>query len=180
MERRNKLTKEIVDPPFIHSREEVEAFFKSMRAIWDVSDTCKQLRSILFSMETPFEISKIVGFACSSMAYNHQEYDRTHRAAYQHALILTLQDELGKKQSNSHHIRCFAQDPAYTPIDKLVLESHNITVLNDPKGFLEVDDSTVVISCAADVPVKEIISDLARPAIMIWNRISEDEPKYML
>jgi hypothetical protein len=53
----------------------------------------------------------------------------------------------------------------------LILRENGITVLDDPEGFLEVDDSTLVISCAAQVPVKQITLDLARPAAMIWDRI---------
>jgi hypothetical protein len=71
----------------------------------------------------------------------------------------------------------YAQDPAYTKIDESVLEGPETTVLDDPRVFLEVDDSTVVISCAAGLPVKQIISDLAPPAVMILDRIYENEPE---
>ena len=127
-------------------------------------------------MKTPVDISKIVGLGWASIAYSHQE-QWAHWSAFQHALILTVRDVLGKKKGNPNRIICYAQDPAYTKIDKSVLEGSGITVLDDPKAFLEVDDSTVVISCAADLPIKQIISDLARPAVMIWNRIYEDEPE---
>ena len=89
---------------------------------------------------------------------------------------MTLRDVLGKK-GNPDRIICYAQDPAYTETYKSVLEGSGITVLDDPKAFLEVDDSTVVISCAAELPVKQIISDLAQPAIMIWDGIYDDEPE---
>ncbi|KAF7546005.1 hypothetical protein G7Z17_g8748 [Cylindrodendrum hubeiense] len=56
-----------------------------------------------------------------------------------------------------------------------VLGSHGITVLDGVKGFLEVDDSTVVVTVSPNVPVKQIIADLARPAIIIWNRVTPAE-----
>lgn len=99
------------------------------------------------------------------------------RSAYQHALILTLRDILSERQDQGTEIACYAQDPFYTDIDKDVIEQSGITVLNDPQGFLEVDDSTVVLSFAADIPVRQIIADIAQPAMMIWDRIEffEDE-----
>jgi len=171
MDLRNKFTKELVSTASAQPREEVEKFFKTIRQTWDASEPCKQLRSTLASTKTPFEISKIVGFACASIVYSHQEL-WVHRSAFQHALILTLRDVFGQT-GNPGRIICYAQDPAYTEIDKSVLEGSGITVLDDPKAFLEVDDSTVVISCGANVPVKQIISDIARPAIMIWDRNTE-------
>lgn len=75
---------------------------------------------------------------------------------------------------NHDRIACYAQDPAYTKIDRLVLEGSGIGILDDPQAFLEADESTVVFSCAADLPVKQIISDLARPAMMIWEKLSMD------
>ena len=105
-----------------------------------------------------------------------RSYDRP-RSSFQHALLLTLRDILGEKMANSNNeILCYAQDPAYTTTDEAILEEHGITVLDDPKAFLEVDGSTVVFSCAPNVPVKQIIADIARPAIVIWHRISETGP----
>jgi len=176
MERRYRLTKEIVDPTSDYSHEEVEALFQTARAIWDASTACTQLKSILSSTTSNF--SKVIGFACSSMGYDHKSRE-TRRAAFQHALLLTLQEELSKKQNNSSRIPCYAQDPIYTTADKLVLNRANITVLDDPKGFLEVDNSTVLFSSGPNVPVKEIVMDLALPLMMIWDEIPEDGPEWM-
>lgn len=172
MDLRNKFSKELVGTLPTRSGEEVQEYFATMRNTWEASEPCKQLRSIFSSTKTVCGIRKIVGFGCASMAYSYQEQN-TRPAAFQYALILTLWDVLGKK-ANPNQIRCFVQDPAYTEIDKSVLDGHGITILNDPKGFLEVDDSTAVISCAPDVQVKQIISDLAQRAMMILDTVSED------
>ena len=147
MDMRDKFTKELVSTAPTQSREEVEEFFKTIRDTWEASERCKQLRSILMSAKTPCEISKIVGFACGPMAYSCQE-EETPRAAFQHALILTLRDVLGGEKGSPSQIICYAQDLAYAEIDESVLEGYGITVLDDPKAFLEVDGSTAVISCA--------------------------------
>lgn len=74
-------------------------------------------------------------------------------------------------------IQCYAQDPGYTDTDRNMLQNSGITVLDNPHGFLEVTDSTVVLSFDAEVPVRQIIADIARPVMMIWDRsqYTEDE-----
>lgn len=121
----------------------------------------------------------MIGFAFGPFAYGLEE-PGTVRAAYQHALILTLQDLIGSKV-DAEHIACFVQDPEYTEVDKTLLSNHGIATLEDPRGFLRIDEKSVVISCAPSVPVKQIVSELARPAIIIWDRVSDTditEPRY--
>ena len=48
-------------------------------------------------------------------------------------------------------------------------------VVDDPQGFLEVDESSMVFSCASNVAVKEMITELARPAIIIWERVKQSQ-----
>jgi hypothetical protein len=60
-------------------------------------------------------------------------------------------------------------------VDRLILEENGFTVLNEPEGFFTVDGSTIVVSFAPEVPVKQIILDLVRPAAIIWDRITEED-----
>ncbi len=70
---------------------------------------------------------------------------------------------------------------AYVDTDKEVLGRVGVTVVDDPRGFLEVDDNSVVICVAPNVPVKQIIADIARPAVLIWNRVtgSADDAEHL-
>lgn len=61
------------------------------------------------------------------------------------------------------------QDPAYNEVDKSVLGDRGMEFLDDPDGFLEVDEASIVVSFTADVPVKEIVLENAKPAIIIWD-----------
>ncbi|KAL5049033.1 hypothetical protein BDW71DRAFT_217705 [Aspergillus fruticulosus] len=72
-------------------------------------------------------------------------------------------------------IRCYAQDPAYTEADRSLLRSIGIQPLDDPKGFLEIDDETLVFSVSPNVPVKQIVADVQWPGAMIWNTVAEEE-----
>jgi hypothetical protein len=163
------------------SKEETEEFFQTHSQAWDASRPCEQLRSTLISIsKMTADIRKIVGFAFGSIASNDQCVISS-RSAFQHALVLTLRDILCKKHvKNPGEISCYAQDPAYTDIDKLVLNASGINVLDYPEGFLEVDSSTVVVSCGPYAPIRQIVSDLARPAIMIWYKIKDEEEEELL
>ncbi|KAJ7861232.1 hypothetical protein B0H14DRAFT_2506180 [Mycena olivaceomarginata] len=92
----------------------------------------------------------------------------------QHILVLALKDMLSGKNDNAAVIQCFAQDPIYSDMDKQLLGKHGITVLDDPRGFLQLDESSIVISIAPNIPVKQIVTDLAHLAVIIWNSISGD------
>ncbi|KAF1964089.1 hypothetical protein BU23DRAFT_370860, partial [Bimuria novae-zelandiae CBS 107.79] len=176
----NKFSQEPVDQSCSQPYEEVNAFFRSIRGTWEASEACRQLRSTLLSVQTPYR--KVVGLGLGTMGYSDEG---SRRAAYQHALLLTLQEVLWEKEKKSI-VECsgqsgggiiYAQDPGYTPVDELILGEHGITVVGNPKGFLEVDDWTAVVSCAPSVPVKQIIADLAQPGIMIVDRICEEDSK---
>ena len=77
-------------------------------------------------------------------------------------------------------ITIIAQDPVYTRDDVTIL-SHlpvRISIVSDPDGFLAIDESTLVMSLYPNVPVKQIVADLAAegkgPAAMFWNDDSWD------
>lgn len=182
MERRRVSNKELIEPPLRVTPQEAERFFQKIQERWDSTETYRQFRSTLLSLaDTLSKVKKIVAFACSSLSLRDQdegleESILVRRAAYQHSLLLTLQAILleADSQHPSDPVTCYAQDPLYTTSDKTVLKNHSITALDDPQGFLEVDESTIVISIAANVPVKEIITDIARPVIMIWDRLPHE------
>lgn len=134
------------------------------------------------------EVTKIVAFACATIS------DAERRdAQLQHVLVLALKRILearrrqqpqgglldasvGTRSTSACSMPCFAQDPDYTDVDKKVLAEHGVTVLDDPRGFLAVDDQSAVLSFAPDVCVRQVVADLARPALLVWNTIqTEDE-----
>ena len=94
--------------------------------------------------------------------------------AFQPALLLTSKDILASGKGNEGII-CYAQDTLYKDIDRAVLKKAGIAILDDPEAFLEIDESSAVISCGPDIPVREIVSDIARPVVMIWDRFMDDE-----
>lgn len=85
-----------------------------------------------------------------------------------------LRNSTGTPRS-TREIRCFSQEPLYTDDDKRFLGEKGITVLEDPMACLEVDKETLVISISPNVCVKQIITDLTRPAVMIWDEVKAQD-----
>lgn len=126
--------------------------------------------------KTPSRITKIIGFGCGSIKLPGDDNPPPHRSAFQHALVFSLREILEDKAKTPEKIECYVQDPIYTTIDKAVLEESEVEVLDDPEAFLKADDSSVAFSCSPNVPVKQIVCDIARPAIMIWDRVRSRDP----
>ncbi|KAE8141823.1 hypothetical protein BDV38DRAFT_268116 [Aspergillus pseudotamarii] len=176
MELRNEVTKELL-PGFryaVDSTETIKNSFTACIQTWEASQSYAQLQKMVESRESFPPITKIVALALGSMQPRSMgNWD--HRSEFQHALALTLRDLVGKRQGGtSGNVQCYAQDPAYTDTDKSILKKYDINILEDPDAFVEIDDSTIVVTFAPDVPVRQIVADIARPAMMIWNTC-EDE-----
>lgn len=144
--------------------------FQRVKRQWEASDHYQQLMSGLSSVVIPSDIRNVVAFACSSM--NRAGEERGPSDA-QHALMLAVRDFLA--QNGATDLELFAQDPIYTDIDEQVLGKLGMSVLDDPRAFLKVDELSVVISVSPDIPVRDIIADIARPAMLFWNRVRVGE-----
>ncbi|KAK4033619.1 hypothetical protein C8A01DRAFT_49833 [Parachaetomium inaequale] len=102
----------------------------------------------------------------------------TARSVAQHVLVLAVRKWVAAAARGV--VKCYAQDPSYTAVDKRLLRNKGVTVLEDPRGFLEVDDDSVVISISPTVPVRQIVADIARPMVLIWDRGVEVEEEAVL
>ncbi|OTA93920.1 hypothetical protein M434DRAFT_11149 [Hypoxylon sp. CO27-5] len=104
---------------------------------------------------------------CRELDNAKTEWEQSeHHAQLQRLLALV------KLQSSIKKVIGFALDPFSDPYyqERKVLETMGVTVLDDPWGFLEADESSIIISIAPDVPVRQIITDISRPAIIIWDK----------
>lgn len=157
---------------YVHNDlDQIRANFNAHGEPWLASQECRDIVQPLLSRSAP-KIRKIVAFALGSMA--RADSEAIQRWTIQHALILGIANALQK--AYGHEIRCFSQEPLYTDNDKIFLCEKGITVLEDPMAFLEVDKETLVISIAPNVCVKQILADLTRPAVMMWNEVTPQNP----
>ncbi|KAL4907694.1 hypothetical protein BDW74DRAFT_147977 [Aspergillus multicolor] len=84
-------------------------------------------------------------------------------------------DPLAMDDDKETEIKCYAQDPAYNETDQALLRSIGIEPLDDPKGFLAIDEETVVLSVSPNIPVKQIVADVQWPGAMLWNTVCPEE-----
>ena len=166
----HSVTNEYVVQYPIFPHETVREIFQRKKFEWEASSAGQQLQSTLKSIAIP-DVRKIVAFAC----FNMSDRIMAERSACQHALILILKEFFAKQQNPAGNILCFAQDPLYEDVDRQILADAGVTVLENPRAFLEVDDTTLVFSLSPETPVRQIVADLARSAVMIWNKVAENQ-----
>lgn len=163
--------KEPVNPWPTQPRETVAQAFWGHLQEWRESAIATQLVQILSSHAATHQITKIVGLALGAISYH---YDDRPRSYLQHALLWVLREWLTGRDG-AKDVVCYAQDPGYRSVDEDVLKEHGIEVIEDPRAWLEIDDESIVFSVSPNVPVKEIVADIARPAIIIWERVGFED-----
>lgn len=159
--------------------EKVRAAFENQREAWKQSKTGQHLTQQLrkFTPNQAAAITKIVGFALGPVTYlDLKSADgigpSATNALTQHMALLTIAEILGER-NGGREINCYTQDPVNKGIGNEFLETIGITPLDDPKGFLEIDNKTLVVSIHPNVPVRQVITDLQYPAAMLWNTVEE-------
>jgi hypothetical protein len=163
----NTKTKEPVNPWPTQPLEKVAETFQKHAQDWRETEVAKKLVQILTTHAATHQITKIAGLALGPISHH---YEKSPRCYIQHALLLTLRKWLAD-QEKTEDVVCYAQDPCYRSVDRDVLKEHGVEVIDDPRAWLEIDDESIVFSVSPNVPVKEIVADIARPAIVIWERV---------
>lgn len=159
------------------SQQRVAGDFQRYRAAWLQSEMCARLNQILEKSAAHLEARKVVAVSLGSLGYDFGDEDeRAGRQASQHAMTISLRDWARQKDGQSKtDLPCYVQDPDYDDSDKAVLRGHGVEVIDDPVAWLEMDEFSVVVSIASNVPSKEIIADVCRPAVVVWNRVSDED-----
>lgn len=156
--------------------EEFKHRYASQSKIWEESKTCQSLVEQLRRF-TPNQINgvkKIFGFGLGDV----DKIERSHkghvqRPIAQHASLKTIAKFL-EERNGGRRVPCYSQDPLLRDgCGAEFIESIGITALDDPKGFIEVDEDTFVVSVAPNVPVRQVIADLTKPRAMLWDSVDE-------
>ncbi|KAI0514970.1 hypothetical protein F5B22DRAFT_609206 [Xylaria bambusicola] len=143
---------------------------------WEATSEYATLQKLIASNPAFSTARKIFGIALGSMR-DVREIHRQNSAA-QYCLLRSM-GELIAKAAKSNEVRCFAQDPQLTPPVIEALSRIGIQTIDDPQAFLDLDDTSFVISSAPVIPVKQIVADLARPVAMMWNPPSGDKRNFL-
>lgn len=156
----------------------IKTRFENDENIWLGSQTCRSLVDQLSTMPIPVHVTKVVCFGLGGLCWGKM---RTTRSSFQHAAALTMAKILARR--SGQNIQCYAQDPGYSPDCREYLESRGFKILDGVRGFIEVDDASLVFTVSPDVPVRQVITELARPAVIVWdesvpesNKLGTTEP----
>lgn len=173
---RSKITKaRIIRPPDVSEETAAQRFLQTFNQ-WKSSEawtTIKRLLQARFSHRVDELIMFAGGRLSTAWVEEAGQYPPSPavRSRVQHSLPLLLRDVFrGLKLWNESAV-CYAQDPKYTNVDIAVLKRNDVTVLDDPDGFLRAESTSCVLSFAPDAPVRQIIIDIARPALLIWDSL---------
>lgn len=170
---------------------------------WIRSSACQRLTTILSSAAISKSASQVICFGlgglelgeCERRALDeatpgdrglHSNNTAIRACMIQHAAALTMATVLGRRfRVDKKPLAILTQDPAYTANDKALLTNKGFQVIEGrgSLAFTHVDDNTLVFSCHPDVPVKQIVADIARPAAMVWNKPDaweEDSSKWLV
>ncbi|KAI0969631.1 hypothetical protein F4678DRAFT_473820 [Xylaria arbuscula] len=151
----------------VTSTEGLREAFCDIEQKWKMSETYEQLQAALAAVKTDFVLDKVIGVALGPPVLITQV---NHHSIIQHALITAIHSILLQTGVLSASSKRFVQDPIYTQQEKDVLCSAGFTVLEGPQAFLTLDNSSILVSISPNVPVKQIVADLCRPGIIIWDR----------
>jgi hypothetical protein len=162
---------------------QLKAAWDEARRNWTQSAVCSELTAILGSTCIPKTTRNITCFGLGSLegSSDHSSLDvlatcdglPRRSAMTQHAAALTMAAVLGERLG-TEPLPILAQDPAYSLVAKRLLMDVGIAVVGGrgSLAFTHVDERTVVFSCNPNIPVKQVVADIARPAAMIWNQVA--------
>ncbi|KAF2872988.1 hypothetical protein BDV95DRAFT_568507 [Massariosphaeria phaeospora] len=150
----------------------------------DVWAQCPEREALVASLQGMQHTAQVTNIVC----IGHGKLDSSPESVVQHLAALTIAEHLtalyeDASQPLASPITIVAQDPAYSDTDKTVLSllKPGIAVVDDPAGFLAINEGSLVMSAYPSVPVKQIVADLSAafpakgPAAMLWGSSERDD-----
>ncbi|KAL3474046.1 hypothetical protein BJX99DRAFT_186269 [Aspergillus californicus] len=155
--------------------------FDEKQFLWQNSKTCKQLASFIQDLlgentMGTIPVKKVLCFGLGDFCRSAPEWLKRQEAdgdkmmendsmgcMIQHSMALTI------AQLCQGETLLLAQDPDYTKTAEEILTQKEFKVVGTQGAgaFAEIDDDSIVISPFPAAPVKQIIADLGRPALII-------------
>ncbi|KAI4666768.1 uncharacterized protein J4E79_002808 [Alternaria viburni] len=173
----DRINNDDISPILIDSGQRVEELgdvndFSQLMAMLDLSKRLwrkSHLRShLLDSVQKLKHTARISNIVCIGLGTLHTLDPNKNNPIIQHVVASALAQYLTRMYEAEgmpleKPIRIIAQDPAYTLRDRQILSKLPvpIEVVTDPEGFLAINESSLVYSAFAMVPVKQIVADLA-------------------
>ncbi|KAK0109552.1 hypothetical protein ONS95_002238 [Cadophora gregata] len=166
---------------FRESEEELDLIFEDKMLAWNGSASYNLLSSYIDTHIKTRTVAKIVCFGLGDMFRRPPDWMRKDDASkaeitrgkdrriFHHLIALTLAEIC--RNHGSEAVQLITQDPDYSNETVKFLERKGFTIFGKfgAEGFAVIDQDSIVFSPFAEAPVKQIIADLARPALIITN-----------
>jgi hypothetical protein len=166
----------------MNSNDKVYNTLKNAKDRWVTSRDAQDLRAQLAQVVKEGKlvgVKKIVCFGLGPPAlWDHcdppngdgSQEEVTSRSLVQHIAALVMAETINQASgSGSGNITVYSQEPLYRPEEDMpALEAHGIQVLDGHKGFVSVDQDTLVFAPAPTLKVYQVICETARPAGIIF------------
>ncbi|KAJ6016509.1 hypothetical protein N7540_011100 [Penicillium herquei] len=152
--------------------------FDGKNLLWQNSDTCKHLKALVRDILGTKIVKKILCFGLGDFCRSAPEWLKKQHGSWdeneeiknlmgcmiQHSMALTI-----AQLYCGNILPLFTQDPEYTEATEEILTKKQFKIIGShgAGGFAEIDEESIVISPFVAAPVKQIIADLARPALII-------------
>lgn len=165
---------------FYGTLDNCRSLFEARKQLWNKSITCVAFKSQFQQLLDKRRVTKVICFGLGDMGPtewtmrnksdpDNQDGDTEDIQASltQHAMALTMAEAI--YQNTGVTVQLKAQDPVYTEQTKKILGESGFEVVGEfgAGGFAEVDDESVVFTAFISAPVREILADFARPALVI-------------
>ncbi|KAI0408371.1 hypothetical protein F4802DRAFT_618538 [Xylaria palmicola] len=149
------------------SKTALARIFRLERVAWTTSRAFLELSAIVQENQRLWTAGKIVGIGLGPLVRGSRVDDvGNQRSLTRYSFLHALREMIAAL--TGHTRPCIAQDPELSPTAAGILEDAGVTVMEDPRGFLEIDQSTILVSIDPKMPVKQIVSEIARPLAIIW------------
>ncbi|CAH0053823.1 unnamed protein product [Clonostachys solani] len=185
---------------FQHKIENWHELFEIRSQLWNTSITCKSLKMELSKLlfESQYlrtrKITKVICFGLGDWVGGpHMEIYKSKREISfaqiafgpitQHVMAFTIAEEIRRYNPG---VRLIAQDPAYRDCAVNFLQERGFEVKGQfgAGAFVDVDDESLVISASASAPIRQIVADIAKPAMFIGSfydgGIVADDKRYVM
>ncbi|KAJ2974237.1 hypothetical protein NUW58_g8724 [Xylaria curta] len=147
------------------TEEETREKFASVIREFEASDEAAAIAALVKTNLKGCTVNKVIVFGLGTIGYiRHKRHDHSF---YEHAAARVVA-RAAQEVSSSQVEPILAQDPFYTTVCKKVLAEFSIETIDGfgAKGFCLIDDNTIVIGHHPSFPLREIIADMGRPALI--------------
>jgi hypothetical protein len=152
------------------TEEQTRVSLQQEIANFEASDEALAMANMIKTHLKGCAVDKVIGFGLG--AISKVSPNMIWNAFREHAAARVIARAVQEVSSAPRVQPVLVQDPAYTDVCRNVLEEFGISVIEGfgAKGFALMDDNSIILVHNPSFPARQIIADLARPALLCMKR----------